>query len=441
MGSLRRASPLLLALVVAGLVVLGTRRGQPAASLLASRRPPTAAATAAAATTNKAYLFKRTFASSGAAADAAFARHFLGLELAANGSYADADGPCATREVLSSLGAWELHYFQSRRTPEGNRTVAFWNARVAELLEAGLASDFSGNVVTYFAPRLDPFLARFDEGGVAYRAATAADPSGAPYHALFAAAPHAGHLVAVVSGNATGTFEPLRGCGLALRRNVSDLAATWARLGGDLENARGLPDLLAVGTSVAATAIDPFVAFLEDATLGGASLGAEETAGDGCAVAALALPFSGKASALAGGESYEYDLDVAIASRRGGDGALAALEGDVQRAHERFTGENKGWDRWLDSHLGVQLPATALDAVAARLAAAGRPYKAHLNSAASAAGSLWSGGPAASSVGVEFKGTFDFSYFDDGDLTTLDYCAENSDGATTVSQSGRAGRR
>ena len=91
--------------------------------------------------------------------------------------------------------------------------------------------------------------------------------------------------------------------------------------------------------------------------------------------------------------------------------------------------------------IGVQLPATALDAVAARLAAAGRPYKAHLNSAASAAGSLWSGGPAASSVGVEFKGTFDFSYFDDGDLTTLDYCAENSDGATTVSQSGRAGRR
>ena len=53
----------------------------------------------------------------------------------------------------------------------------------------------------------------------------------------------------------------------------------------------------------------------------------------------------------------------------------------------------------------------------------------------------WSGGPAASSVGVEFKGTFDFSYFDDGDLTTLDYCAANSDGATTVSQSGRAGRR
>ena len=83
MGSLRRASPPLLALVVAGLLVLGTRRGQPAASLLASRRSPIAAAaatTADAATTNKAYLFKRTSASSGAAAYAAFEVDPFGCE-------------------------------------------------------------------------------------------------------------------------------------------------------------------------------------------------------------------------------------------------------------------------------------------------------------------------------------------------------------------------
>ena len=113
------------------------------------------------------------------------------------------------------------------------------------------------------------------------------------------------------------------------------------------------------------------------------------------------------------------------------------LETDVQEEHHAAVKLNKGWDRWLDAHLGIQVPTTSLDKVGAKLEALDRPYKAHLNSAAAEAGSLWTSGATHSSVGVELKGTFDFEFFAQANLTTLDYCAANSDGVATTSQTGR----
>ena len=430
------ALPLLAALALAATLAVRGRRREPGLVSQLSSSPGDAP-----------HIFKRTFASAAARLDARFVWENFGLAWATNATYADGDGACATREVLRALGGWELHYFESRVTPSGNRTVASWMDAIAAR-QANLSdwNAFDDNVVTYYAPDAGPFVERLASNGVPSLRVRSRDPSGDVVFGVFAASPHSGHLVEVVSEFASsGGFAaldddvPAAACAVAPRRNVSELNATWTRLGGTWD-ARGLPDLLAVGTSVAVSDAAPWVAFLRGATLEGASLAAAPgVAGDSCKSTVVTLPFSTEVSALVGHGSLSYDLDVAFVMSREAARDLGALEDDVQRAHHRYTGLDAGWDRWLDSHLGIQLPGVALDDVAALLTEWDRPFAAHLNDASSEAGSLWTAGPATSSVGVEFKGTYDSSFLDS--LTTLDYCAADGDGDATASQSGRVGHR
>ena len=65
------------------------------------------------------------------------------------------------------------------------------------------------------------------------------------------------------------------------------------------------------------------------------------------------------------------------------------------------------WDRWLDTHVAIDVSgAEHLDATAARLAAGGVPFHAHTITSPTDdegnAGSVWSAGPAA--MAIEFKG-------------------------------------
>jgi len=139
---------------------------------------------------------------------------------------------------------------------------------------------------------------------------------------------------------------------------------------------------------------------------------------------------------LAHRETFVANRGAAATNR-----TLAEFENEIQATHAARTGLNAGWDRWLDAHLGLEVPDTPLDAVGAKLDANDRPYKAHLDDARGSAGSLWSSGAVASSVGVEFKGSFDFGFFAAANLTTLDYCAADSDGRAATSQTGRVGAR
>lgn len=428
----------------------------------ASRSLPGEALSVGGAAPSSAYLFKRTFASADAASDGAFVEANLGLALASNVTYATAGGTrCATRNALTALGDWELHYFESRVTPEGARTVGDWSAFLARLhgdvsRRAWLPEwdAFAGNVVTFFAPSLSPFLERFEDNGVSALKVKFADGSGSPYFAAFVASPASGHLLCVAGAEVDDSSAFLEAAdapdavcagALGLRDNVTALAATWAALGGTRRNGRGLPDLLAVGTSLPTTSLDASAAFLADvaAMAGGETSSRVERLGAACDAQTLALPFRSKASALASADELTYDVSLTFVANRAAfpaDRSLEQLEAEVQATHRVWVRQNGGWDRWLDAHVGVQVPLTSLDAVAAALARRRRPYKAHLDDAAKYEGSLWSSGAAASSVGVEFHGTFDLSYFADANLTTLDYCAADSDGDAAVSQTGRAGR-
>ena len=252
----------------------------------------------------------------------------------------------------------------------------------------------------------------------------------------------------------TSTFDrdlgdaPTAACGpsLGLQFNVSDLVATWTALGGATRNARGLPDLLAVGTTVPVSSLASSASFFEDVALmkGAVDEAGVRAATAACDIQSVFLPFRGKPSGEVGGAQETYDLSLTFVANRGAavtNRTLADFEAEVQATHAAKTGFNVGWDRWLDAHLGLEVPDTPLDAVGRKLDANARPYKAHLNDALGSAGSLWSSGARSSSVGVEFHGTFDFGFFAEANLTTLDYCAADSDGRAATSQTGRVGTR
>ena len=110
-------------LLISGLVMVAY-----AVAALRESHADDATMAVAGAAASSAFLFKRTFASAHAVGDGAFVRDNFGLDLDQNETFTDARGACASRNVLRALGDWELHYFQSRVTPEGARTVGDWMA-------------------------------------------------------------------------------------------------------------------------------------------------------------------------------------------------------------------------------------------------------------------------------------------------------------------------
>ena len=88
----------------------------------------------------------------------------------------------------------------------------------------------------------------------------------------------------------------------------------------------------------------------------------------------------------------------------------------VQSVHDKRLGTQRGWDRWLDNHLGLMYQGVHLDDIAPTLVENGVGFRAYrdtykMDSACEASineafcGSLWCGGH--SGLGVEFHSFFD----------------------------------
>lgn len=106
----------------------------------------------------------------------------------------------------------------------------------------------------------------------------------------------------------------------------------------------------------------------------------------------------------------------------------------VQSVHDKRLGTQRGWDRWLDSHLGFMYMGVHLDDIAPTLVQNGVGFKAYrdvykMDSTCEASpnsaycGSLWCGGH--SGLGVEFHSFFDEDrQFFNGDFapTYMDFC-------------------
>ena len=85
----------------------------------------------------------------------------------------------------------------------------------------------------------------------------------------------------------------------------------------------------------------------------------------------------------------------------------------------------QGWDRYLDFHMGVWCSRPEyLDRIGPKLCETGVGFHTHRGSGD--IGSIWSAG--VGSMGVEFHGSFDGTFFNESDLTSIDYCTSDSTG-------------
>ena len=117
----------------------------------------------------------------------------------------------------------------------------------------------------------------------------------------------------------------------------------------------------------------------------------------------------------------------------------------VEAVHERYVGEQAGWDRWLDNHIGLEIDNEAglgfLDHVGAQLERNGVKFHAHTtqrdDTTVGAAGSIWTQGVAG--LGLEIHGAFDWSWFNQSGphaLHGMSMCGHNSEEPLVASHDG-----
>ena len=425
--------------------------------------------------TNNVKLFKRTHASTHPQRDGWFLSHYVGVEQTAaefwmNGSQysskmATGDGEttgvlfetacglegvacCAERASMTTLGTFTFHQFRSWVTPAGDASiddwVSFWSglrsfSRAA--LDVPYDWDAYMSLSTHFyTPRLDAHVRRLVAEAVPFLSRTYANPAdGSPAFAVFVNNPYDGHVFAVHAGAVDDDLrrtyfarhldDDTNACPAANKVAFSRerLDDWWRGLNGTAKDAlTGLPDVLAVSVNQPTA----------DAAATAASLAAvavlpwnfsTTSDADGCAVLEATLP-TGKlvfAEALDDAQAYASLRFVEAPSARDGGRPVAdyvaAADGNVAT----YVGENEGWARFLDYHVGLNVPG-ALDDYRAALDSRDPHYHAHIvpQSGTPDDGSIFAKG--ASGLCFELHGVFNYTAFDPEPLGSLNFCSADS---------------
>ena len=463
----RRALPLAVCAACGlAVVALARSKGGGAATADAAAAAPSALA-ARITRSSDLSLYKRTHASIDAEGDARFLRAHFGLNVTINETVvAEASGAlCAKRFEVATLSAYDpdgaasnpftIHFFESHTTPEGARPVAAWVA-YWEALHGGFANrtgarawdEFLHNSMTFYVPDLTPFVRGLRGAGVPMLTAsyeveqlattTQGAPGGDAKVSLYSATvivPGTGHAFELVS---EGLEKALRGpfgdlpataCAGALKLSLSaqEMRALWRESGGRMDGGvGGLPDLLLVKLSFPG----------EPAKL---ATFVHAVAGDFDVAVTQRTSGAGTAAACSyAGVKVDYIAELRAVDNpaaRADDGWTAADYADyVEAVHAKWTGSARGYDRWLDSHFGLQLDgATSLDALVEPLEANGIAYAARKGAqlVGGADDSLWTGG--VSGQGFEFHGTIDFSALS-RNTSGMDYCASPTSPAAAAAR-------
>jgi hypothetical protein len=404
-------------------------------------------------------LYKRTFLSLGALADGEFLSRNLGLtysyshhytmkgEKSANTDDAHSDS-CANRMILNGLGAWELHFFESFVTPEGNVSVGdwimSWNALHDEIVRNGLGEwdVFAAQMVTFYTPYLGPFIKKLTKEGTPFFATRYAHPGtadGTIMYSLWVSVPNAGVLVELTSDDAGLTASQLRAfanltahdevcpASLYARQTPSELKTRWSNMLGRVANDNGLPDVMPVSTTHPATEVDGVYEFFKDYTTAGADLATYSISGDGCDVRGVELAYEGtQDNAFAVAPIFVKTVDNRRAVQGLGGLTLAAFEEYVASVHAEYTGCQSGWDRYFDHHLGVMVDSS-LDFAASGMCGRAVGFHAHPDADDADYGSLWSAGTG-KGLGVELQGAIDHSYFNASQMHSMNYCSPTTEG-------------
>ena len=243
-------------------------------------------------------LMKRTFASSNAAKDAKWAVSNLGWTKQWEQTYTTGvvrpnatdlthpwdshDGDCATRVLMSSLGSFGIHFFQSYVTPQGDRStdewIDFWTTSHNFSNPAFTWDAWMANAMTFFVPEIGPFLAVWDSHDTPWIGRYYTNPAdGATLYSAFVQVPHTGVIIELVTSDVSGyhgKFHKLEtiSCpeSVHVSQTTSAMKRAWESNMGSTNNAYGFPDMLLVRVSAPTetpTAMGDFLREFADADL------------------------------------------------------------------------------------------------------------------------------------------------------------------------------
>ncbi|KAH8096322.1 hypothetical protein JL720_3687 [Aureococcus anophagefferens] len=399
-------------------VVRHARRAAPTVALSADARPYEWGSP------NSVKLFKRTHASTHPQRDGWFLSHYIGVEQTAaefwsNGSQysskiysgsADKKGLlyeiacglanascCAERASMTTLGTFTFHQFRSWVTPTGDARVedwvGFWERAegVRRRVDARPYDwDAYMHLATHFyTPNLDAHVRRLVEEKVPFLARHYANRGQAMFVA-YVNNPFNGHVFAV---HGARLKDDLRETYFTKPDGRRRRDAARARLRGGL---------------------------------GAAAVEFHGEPPDQCAVLEATLPTgsSSRAGPWATTRPTRRCASSRSAARDGGRPSrdyAAAADGNVKS----FMGANEGWARFLDYHIGLNVPGV-LDDYRAPLDAVDAHYHAHVapQSGTPDDGSIFAEG--ASGLCVELHGVFNYTAFDPEPLGSLNFCAADS---------------
>ena len=347
---------------------------------------------------------------------------------------------CADRCSIVATN-YNLHDVEEHRSLHGPISaaewIAAWNVQHG-VFDAGWAwNEWMANALTFWVPRLDTNVENLRVHGVSFLGRSYANPvDGRETYAVYFVNPFTGGVIELHSADCTRCADfkgyEANECPEAATLHWStaelDDVALWGR-----EDVLGPPgddddDFVLyynetwnlVRISFPATRVeeiyklrqvfgldvDPVVkAPSKDCSFSNARLNAS-TGVDGA-------PAAGNAST---------PLELQFVDNRAaahGNLTVKMFETYVAQLHGKLMGEDSGWDRFVDNHVGLYVgDYVALDAWKATLDAAGVPYMPHVAGSFTddapqadqvVAGSIWTAG--IGGLAIELNGYFDFSEF------------------------------
>lgn len=434
------------------------------------------------------FIQKRTFSSIDAVADSRFLRHMIGLKEDMNHTYSCSPGSpgfqysqgdlCAVRKGHVTLGFIELHLFESFVTPTGPRTVKtwveYWNKLHSGFKEGFKWHEFMPMGVTLYSPDLTPFLERWQGEHVPMLLRRYTSPiDGNVIYSGRVVMPNNGHVIEIVSGKVkrrwTNDFpeyasEECPGSNY-VPWGLEEMYEMWLRKGGNMTNGWSqdewtLPWTVMVKMSqpVSKHSIFDMADFMEQHTNANLSITGHSSDTDNCQWADTLFD-AAESVARENVEADPYDpldpdanpyllspdelstvnftdpdsnnyfeIPVRMVHNPNayiGEASLEFYEHYYDTTVTQLVGQNKGYSRYLDNHLGIYISSGfTVDQNAKSLAKKLIPFHngGGNTKRGDSEGSNWCRG--ISGLGVEFRGFYNNEFFPQKKIVQLDYCTE-----------------
>ncbi|KAK7249628.1 hypothetical protein SO694_00004130 [Aureococcus anophagefferens] len=379
-------------------------------------------------------LYKRTSLSSNPKAECAWLRKAMMFDDAFTHNFTLSDPQpgdsnlCAQR-CASNPEFFSLHDLQTWKAIEGEMSsddwIASWNAAHGKLGTADWAGwdEWMSMSLSFWVETLGPFVENFDKLGITYLARTYASTDATTVYVVLLTNPYTGAIYELHSDVAdapTLTFSALekQACPKAveLSHTVAEMTAWLDRAQRERTNMGGHPTMV-VRVSHPTTDASAMAAYFDKLDLSGA-LDATTIESESCSVAVARFPQS-LASVVPGAWARVQFVDNRAA--RAAPHSVASYETYVGDLHGKVMSENFGWDRFIDSHLGIKVEGAYLDKIKPYLDSNAIPYEPHKETDHyddDSTGSVWTAG--FSGMAMEFEGHFSGDEFHN--VTAFKFC-------------------